>query len=261
MATFRLEIAGQTERGTTRGANQDNFRIFEAPQAVACAVADGMGGKHAGALAAELATLTLTSFPNLPRLSSTEDRIRRAFVETHRVIFEASESTVDLRGMGAMAALVVIQDDVAHLAHVGTCRVYRLRGASFDILTRDHSLENYVLDQRASDPLIAAHGDELRQYKHIVLRAFGLSDAVETEVRSEPLEAGDVLLLCTDGLWRALYDRRIEAILRESIAAPQRAVQTLIDEALDEACTTRDGEYWPGDDVAAIVIRVSMGRS
>src|SRR5436190_23602164 len=113
--------------------------------------------------------------------------------------------------MGTTFAAVLARDGFAAIAHVGDSRVYRLRSGELELLTRDHSLVNecirlgHILPEQASTfPL-----------QHVITRALGTDEAVEVETRIDAVQNGDVLLLCSDGLYGPVTEPEIAEILED----------------------------------------------
>jgi len=130
--------------------------------------------------------------------------------------------------------------NVMHLAHVGDSRCYRLRAGHLEQLTNDHSLANDVLEMRPDLPNIEA----ARLPRNVITRALGMSETVRVSVRSHNVAAGDIYLLCSDGLTDVLDDAQIIEAL-ELVKVPEEQVRLLVDLAKSNG----------GDDnIAAVVI-------
>jgi protein phosphatase len=151
--------------------------------------------------------------------------IQRATAE----VIEDAKQMEKYQGMGTtIVALAFSADgDVAHIAHVGDSRCYRLRAGLLEGLTVDHSLLVDVVETHpdVDDQLLA------RMPRHVVTRALGMEDNVRVSVRTQRVLPGDLYLLCSDGLSDTLDEQRIEEILCET-RSPEDHVRVLLAAAL-----------------------------
>ncbi|MFZ0661972.1 MAG: Stp1/IreP family PP2C-type Ser/Thr phosphatase [Acidobacteriaceae bacterium] len=223
--SITLEAAALTDVGKVRDHNEDAYgHCLEAGVFVVC---DGMGGAAAGEVASRLAVDTLIE--RLCAVSSPEDR-RRALQESvaaaNRLVFAQAAKDPALKGMGTTLVAVAVQDHSALIAHVGDSRCYLFRDGQLTRQTNDHSL----VDEQVRLGHMTPEDAERSPLKNVITRAVGTQPSVEAEINELPLQPGDVLLLCCDGLIREVPDPRIEAILLTS-ATLQQKCQQLIDAA------------------------------
>ena len=129
-------------------------------------------------------------------------------------------------GTTITAAIVDAQAEEVAIGHVGDSRAYRLRGGKLERLTRDHSL---VEEMRRKGQLTDAQAEDHPQ-RSIITRALGPEPEVEVDVQTVPAQAGDVFLLCSDGLTTMLGDERIARVLAGATSM-DAAVRALVDEA------------------------------
>ncbi len=125
----------------------------------------------------------------------------------------------DLRAMGSTAAVLWAREGRALIAHVGDSRAYRLRDGELQQLTRDHSVYAELLEAGA----VASHSVADR---NVITRAVGVPGASSPDVRIETIEAGDVFLLCSDGLSDVVSRHEMDNVLRT--LGPRRACETLV---------------------------------
>jgi serine/threonine protein phosphatase PrpC len=244
--------AGATDIGQ-RDHNEDHVLIRA--ELGLFVLADGAGGHNAGNVASALATTTVanvfeTSAAALAGRPEIDDlglwtiarRIAAAIGRANTEIIDVAKKTAKYQGMGStIVALAFAPDgEVVHVAHVGDSRCYRLRGGLLEALTVDHSLVVDVLEMYpdADDDLLA------RMPRHVVTRALGMEERVRVSARSLRAVAGDLYLLCSDGLTDILDDWRIEEILSER-RTPEDHVRALIEAALAVGAE---------DNVAAVVV-------
>jgi len=221
--TLRIDDqAFRTDTGRQRNANEDSL-FTRAPLFV---VADGMGGAQAGEVASKTAAESFDR--ELPQ--GPPERILRETIETaNRTIHERAATDPDLAGMGTTitATIVDLEAEEVAIGHVGDSRAYRLRGGTrFERLTRDHSL---VEEMRRKGQLTDAQAEDHPQ-RSIITRALGPEPEVEVDLQTVPAQAGDVFLICSDGLTTMLGDEQIGRLLSRATSM-QSAVRALVDEA------------------------------
>lgn len=199
-----VEQAAFTDTGRQRRANEDAM-LARSPL---FAVADGMGGARAGEIASRTAIdiLGLGIEQGVVR-SRLVELVRRA----NRAVHEAQLSDPELAGMGTTTTVAHVGDEAVTIAHVGDSRAYLFRDGSLRRLTDDHSL---VEEMRRSGRLTAEEAANHPQ-RSIITRALGPDPSVEVDVREFELLAGDVLLLCSDGLTSMIPESRITEELRQ----------------------------------------------
>ena len=245
-----FEYAALTHCGRRKN-NEDN--LCAEPALGLYAVADGMGGYEGGEVASQIAVATLAEFLRRnaadddvtwpfgfdPSLGLDENLVNVAVRFAHREV--AARRTGALAQMGSTVALMVARGDHAVVAHVGDSRVYRLRDARLEQLTRDHSV--YAEMQAAGVADLPPR--EQCSFANMITRALGMDAEPSADLRREPLRAGDVFLLCTDRLTEKLGDAELAARLALPTAA--LACRALVDDA-----------YAAGgrDNITAVVLRV-----
>ena len=206
-----------SDTGRQRRANEDAYFVG-VPLFV---VADGMGGAQAGEQASGTAVKAFAR--GLPGGDgSAEERLAALVREANEEIHAASRSDAQLAGMGTTLTAVYVGEDEVSIAHVGDSRAYRLRDGTLERLTDDHSLVEELVRQGR---LTQAEAEDHPQ-RSIITRALGPEPEVEVDRRTHTARAGDVYLLCSDGLTGMVPDERIAAILTQtpSLAAAGRAL-------------------------------------
>lgn len=200
-----VEHAAFSDTGRQRRANEDAL-LSRSPL---FAVADGMGGAKAGEIASRTAI-------DVIGLGVEEGIVRSRLVElvrrANRAVHEAQRADEDLSGMGTTATVVHVGEEALTVAHVGDSRAYLLRSGSLRRLTDDHSL---VEEMRRSGKLTAEEAANHPQ-RSIITRALGPDPSVEVDVREFKLDAGDVVLICSDGLTTMIPEERVGEIIRNN---------------------------------------------
>lgn len=220
--TLRItDQAFATDTGRQRSANEDSVFV-RAPVFV---IADGMGGAQAGEVASKTSVEAFEG--GLPE--GPPERVLQLTIEgANRAIHRLARTDPNLNGMGTTTTAAIldpIAEEVA-IGHVGDSRAYRLRRGKLERLTRDHSL---VEEMRRKGQLTEAQAEDHPQ-RSIITRALGPEPEVEVDLQTVPAQAGDVFLICSDGLTSMLDDEHIGRLLARATSM-QNAVRALIDEA------------------------------
>lgn len=216
---MRVEYADLSLIGD-REENQDRVQVIASDNAVLLIAVDGMGGHADGAKAAQLATETFrdafsrATHPVFDPIGFLHLAIGRAHVN---LVTLGARLSLEARPR-ATCALCLVQDDAAYFAHVGDSRIYHLRKGAVRERTRDHShVELLLQDGVITESEIAAH--PMRNFVECCLGGDAWLPGM-TITRQKRLEPGDVLMVCTDGLWSGLGDERIAALATEGQPLP-----------------------------------------
>jgi PPM family protein phosphatase len=227
-----FQFCARTDTGLAREANEDSV-AFDGTSQFAV-LADGMGGYNAGEVASGMATAfiktEMSRWLQEAGANANSKEVRRAMEicvdNANRAIFNAANANPQYAGMGTTLVVGVFQDARLLLGHIGDSRCYRLRAGEFAQITRDHSL----LQEQIDAGIITPEQAEVSLNKNLVTRALGVEDAVLLEVHEHRAEAGDLYLMCSDGLTDMVPDAEVAAILRQNTGLEERA-QLLIDAA------------------------------
>jgi PPM family protein phosphatase len=198
----------QSDTGRQRRANEDAY-MARAPVFV---VADGMGGAQAGEVASRVAVEAFERGLDDGGGASPEQLLAERVHEANARIYEMSQAEQDRAGMGTTITAAHVGEHEIAIAHVGDSRAYRFRDDELERLTEDHSL---VEEMRRRGQLTAQEADEHPQ-RSIITRALGPEPDVIVDTHSWRGIAGDVYLLCSDGLTSMVPEAQVAAILREA---------------------------------------------
>ncbi len=230
------DTSWKTDTGRQRRDNEDNAFV-RAPLFV---VADGMGGAQAGEVASALAVEEFQQ--ELPDEGSVEERLANRIRDANRRIYERSRREHEHAGMGTTLTAVYVDDDDLAVAHVGDSRAYIFRDGALTRLTQDHSLvEELVRQGKLTEQQAAEHPQ-----RSIITRALGIELDVDVDTWTYPGRAGDVVLLCSDGLTSMIDEDRIADIL-SSEPRLERASERLI---------TAANEAGGRDNITVVVFRL-----
>jgi PPM family protein phosphatase len=222
-----LRVAEHFERSDTGRQRRGNEDAYFARSPL-FAVADGMGGAQAGEVASRLAVEVLEQ--GLPEGSgSIEERLRARVREANARINAVGQADDQRAGMGTTLTVAHVGEDELTVAHVGDSRLYRLRDGAFERLTDDHTLVDELVRQGKLTPQEA---DEHPQ-RSIITRALGPETGVEADSRTWPARAGDIYLICSDGLTSMVEETRVGELVAgaPSLAAAGRALIEAANEA------------------------------
>ncbi len=246
-----IELFAAVDPGRARSNNEDSVALDEA---VSLAVlADGMGGYNAGEVASNMATsfirTELGRWLREASVQATDAEVRRAMDicvdNANRAIFNAANANPQYAGMGTTLVVSVFRDNRLLVGHVGDSRCYRFRAGRLVQITRDHSLLQEQIDAGLITPEQAAFSAN----KNLVTRAVGVEDTVLLETHQHEVMAGDIYLMCSDGLSDMLDDNSIGQLL-QGCDSLDDAGRTLIDAANDAG-----GK----DNISVILVRASGG--
>jgi serine/threonine protein phosphatase PrpC len=223
---LELQPFGVTDAGKVRQNNEDALLVGEGEDETLFVVADGIGGFEAGEVASSLAVDVLKGL-------QPDSSFKTAIAEANRRILVAGRGNEKLSGMGTTVVAIRFggtqQEPTAEVAHVGDSRAYLVRGGEMNPITEDHSL---VAELVRSGDLTRDQAAEHPQ-KNLITRALGADEEVDVDTNLLPVEAGDRVLLCSDGLSDMVPETRISEILLESSEDPERAARGLLTAALD----------------------------
>ena len=226
-----------SDTGRRRRSNEDSY-VCEPPL---FAVADGMGWAQAGEVASGLAAAVLEE-ANGDELR--EERIVELIQEANRRVFKRSHEDPSASGMGTtMTVAVTGHDGKVLIGHVGDSRAYRIRGGSLEQLTKDHSLVGELMRSGKLSPEEA----ETHPQRSVITRAVGTEPDVDVDTFTVDTEAGDVFLLCSDGLTDMVSDDAIQSLLAGREGELEDVARELV-----EAANTSGGE----DNITVVVFEI-----
>jgi len=247
-----LEFFSVTDTGRARRNNEDSVAVDEAGRIAV--LADGMGGYNAGEVASGMAServkdelgLRLKALGPTPSESEMKSALLDAVDSANREVYDAAMSHPEYAGMGTTLVVAVYRGERLWLGHIGDSRGYRFRNGDLEQLTRDHSL----LQEQIDAGLITAEQAAYSMHKNLVTRAVGVDELVDLEIHDYPVEPGDLLLMCSDGLSDMLSDEQIEQLLRTNDSLPAAGAM------LVQAANAAGGR----DNIAVVLARAKPGN-
>ena len=213
-------FGSRTDIGCLRDHNEDSLVV--APPLFA--VADGMGGHAAGEVASEIAVNVLAE--RAPAHPDPE-ALGRAVEEANRAIIVAAHEGRGREGMGTTMTAAMLEGERLIIAQVGDSRAYLLHQGKLQQLTRDHSLVAMMVEAGQ----LTSEEARVHPRRSVITRALGTDPSTKPDLYEIDVEAGDRLLLCSDGLYGMVEDPAIQAIMTRT-ADPQRCASQLVNEAI-----------------------------
>jgi serine/threonine protein phosphatase PrpC len=251
----QLTAACVTHQGQVREDNEDAFGLFT--EQGLFIVADGMGGRASGDVAAGLsvdeverffrskllAPLEAWPYPIDKKTSMGSNLLRVGMKVANAHIRKVAQADAAHHRMGATIVALAIGETHYSAANVGDARLYLYRNAELTRISRDHSLAEEI---RAARPELSPEDLSRMANRNVVTRALGSKDEVEPTVYQGPLAPGDIFLLCCDGLWDEVDDQVIGTIVGAGVD-PEEACQALVD-----AANAAGGK----DNITALIVQV-----
>jgi len=235
-----LEMHAITDVGVKRNHNEDC--VGTTPSHGIAVLADGMGGHNAGEVASSMAVEFTSRFlkeqlPKIPEAEVDEETgftresmlTRQAVAMANDAIFEAAQQKPECAGMGTTVVAAVFYADRLTAANVGDSRMYRLRGDFLTHVTEDHSL----IQEQVRRGLLTADDARNSAIKNLVTRALGVEPGVEPDIVEDIVQAGDIYLMCSDGLTDVVPDEAIRLTLTQYKKDLRKAGSQLIQLAND----------------------------
>jgi protein phosphatase len=192
-------IGHGTDTGKKRRRNEDEYVV--APPLFA--IADGMGGAQAGELASSLAAGAVRDDESVS--GSGERRVVDLIQEANRRVYQRSSQDASASGMGTTMTVALVEDSAVVFGHVGDSRAYLIRDGQLEQLTEDHSLVAELVRSGKLSPEEA----ETHPQRSVITRALGTDPDVDVDTFSIPTHAGDLFMLCSDGLTSMVEDGAI----------------------------------------------------
>ena len=228
-----MNVFGRTHIGLVRENNQDALEygtLNETTQyAVVC---DGMGGANGGNIASKIAVEVIGSrirdaYREQEGMVSPEHLLTSAMATANVGVYDRAQREEMLSGMGTTVVAVITSGDTAYISHVGDSRLYLYRDGALSQITRDHS----VVQELIESGQITEEEARSHPRKNYITRALGVTNEEYGEYDELTVQAGDRLLLCTDGLTNEVSKADMERLLALPI---EEASEALIRAALDD---------------------------
>jgi serine/threonine protein phosphatase PrpC len=251
-----IEAFGRTDVGRRRKVNEDSFLV--APESHLYAVCDGMGGHNAGEVASRMAVETLAAFVERSgvekeitwpwgldaNLSFDANRLKTAIRLANTQVFQSADRNEELTGMGTTVVALLVSGSTMTIGSAGDSRCYLVRDGKLQQLTQDDSWVSAAL----GEGILNSDDVERHPLRNVITKAVGARDSIDIEIIEQTLQAGDVALLCSDGLHGMIDDGEIARILVSTPDTLEDVTARLVDAA---------NEAGGRDNVSVVLLRYS----
>lgn len=210
-----VQIGFKSNRGVVRDTNED--ACFVIPGNDVYVVADGVGGNNSGEVASRTAVEQIADFVNLRdiRECTTTEKIfgflGDAISTANSAIYEMGRDQSKYKGMATTVVMAYLFRGEGYIANIGDSRAYVFREGKLSRITKDHTLVNELIDKG----VITEDEAESHQQKNVITKALGAEPTVAPDYYKLPLHSGDVLMLCTDGLYGEVGEEKILQVLEK----------------------------------------------
>ncbi len=247
-----VEAASLTDVGLQRDNNEDSYLYWEPEpedefrrKGRLAIIADGMGGYEGGQEASRLAVETVRHVYDHNFNGDPQSTLIISLQAAHDAIQRYAFDHPEFSGMGTTCTALAIVDHQLFFAHVGDSRLYLIRGEAIQRLTRDHSYVGRLVETG----IVRSEDAESHPQRHILTAALGSGHELIPDAPAHPisLQHGDLLILCTDGLWSVVGERQLAQIANAN--PPAEACRKLVRAALDRGAP---------DNVTVIILRVAF---
>lgn len=240
---FQLTSNGVTHVGRVRAKNEDSILLL--PEENLWAVADGMGGHHAGDFASQTITQNLGLYKQQQSLDDSILLLEENVINSNTIIRRKSESLGGNATIGSTVVCLYIWRNFAFTFWAGDSRLYRYRNNKIERLTEDHSYVEELVKMGKID----ARDAEAHPAANVVLKAVGIDDQLRMDFESFELHDEDILIICSDGLYKDMEERAILQVILENTENMDSLTQNLLTSSLNAGGT---------DNTSIIAIKVSQ---
>lgn len=232
-----IQVGFKSNKGVRRANNEDAY--FVVPSENVYIVADGVGGNKSGEIASRTAVSCIAEYvrENPIKKIKKETELKKYFMDcmdmANKRIYSLAFKHPQNRGMATTALVAYVAGNSAYIVNVGDSRAYICRDRKLSCITVDHTYVNTLLQQN----IITQEEAETHDRKHMITRAVGGDAVIEPDFFRIDIQSGDILLLCTDGLYNEVH----EDIIAETLSRPE-SMQDIANELVDKAnrCGGRD---------------------
>ncbi|GAB6100691.1 Stp1/IreP family PP2C-type Ser/Thr phosphatase [Halanaerocella petrolearia] len=202
-----------SKQGQVRDRNEDDYLVsIGANNLDIIAVADGMGGHRAGAVASSIAVSTVENHNFRGNKLSSE--IRECIKEANSQILQQAKGDSKYKGMGTTLTLGIVKNNILTIGHVGDSRAYLCRQNKLKQITDDHSYVGELVRKNVISSQEAAEHPK----RNLLTRALGTEEEVEVDIVEINLEGNDLIFFCSDGVTEMLSKRELETIISKELS-------------------------------------------
>ena len=202
-----MNIIGKSDIGKVRKENQDSFWFKKISQTSCVAVVwDGMGGANGGKQASSLAVEVVRETFEKSVGKNIPQSIQSCTQEANRLVYQIALKDPNLLGMGTTLVMAIIDGNTAYLANIGDSRAYHITNGSIVQITKDHSAVQELVDSGH----LTERQAKIHPNKNVITRAIGIEEEIEHDLFKVEVSAGDIILLCSDGMSNNMDENEIQ---------------------------------------------------
>lgn len=228
-----MKIQAFTDTGKVRNMNQDAFMTGTFQEGGAWAVVcDGMGGVSGGQIASDICVNEVSAhikkgYRNGMSMKSVKNLLISAITAANIKVYETAEENIEYLGMGTTVVALVVLNGFAAVAHVGDSRAYFIND-DIKQITKDHSVVQILIDSGKITPEQAKTHPE----RNVITRAIGVASTVDIDVDIVPINQGEIILICSDGLYEHISDIEIfETVKNTDFDEPAKVLLDMANDA------------------------------
>ncbi len=225
------QIGFKSNTGVIRNNNED--ACFVIPSHDVYVVADGVGGNNAGEIASRTAVRGIAEYVAANPVEACEDEeaiyhyFSQCLEQVNDEIYQMGRKHKENKGMATTAVIACVKDHTAYIINIGDSRAYLYRDGRIMQITVDHTYVNELL----RTGMITTEEAKNHSQKNVITRALGAEPAVIADFFQTNVEKGDILMLCSDGLYGEVPERKLEEILDRQNPMPETCSR-LVEEAI-----------------------------
>lgn len=225
------QIGFKSNTGVIRNNNED--ACFVIPSHDVYVVADGVGGNNAGEIASRTAVRGIAEYVAANPIEECADEeaiynyFSQCLEQVNDEIYQMGRKHKENKGMATTAVIACVKDGTAYIINIGDSRAYLYRGGRIMQITVDHTYVNELL----KTGMITTEEAKNHSQKNVITRALGAEPAVMADFFQASVEKGDILMLCSDGLYGEVPERKLEEILDRQNPMPETCAR-LVEEAI-----------------------------
>ena len=242
LSNFDITSSGVSHTGHVRKRNEDSILVLDEEKI--WAVADGMGGHHAGDFASQTITKNLGLFKQQAGLDDSILLLEENILNSNAIIRKKSESLGKNATIGSTVVCVYLWHNFLFTFWAGDSRLYRYRDDQLERLTEDHS---YV-EELVKMGKIEARDAEAHPAANVVLKAVGIDENLYIDFDYFSLQDGDIYIICSDGLYKDLEEEQMRLLVQKDKGNMLELAQELLSASLEAGGT---------DNTSIITIKVS----
>lgn len=211
-----MEVAFKTDKGKVRHNNED--ACFVIPKNKVYILADGVGGNNSGEIASRRAVSGIAKYveshplDDVQTFRTVKTYFNDCVQQINYDILKDSKEIIENRGMATTLVVSYFTGDKMYVMNIGDSRAYILRDGEFEQITEDHTYVNSLIKAG----IISEEEAERHENKNMITRAVGADYSVEPDFFSVDIKAGDIILMCTDGLYGEVRDDKIIEMLSQN---------------------------------------------